>query len=146
MCVREEIVADAGAAIDDHMREQNRIRANVDILVDHHIRADVRASTDSCRRMNHSRRMNPRRVLRRPVEQLHRAREGQVGVFGAQGGGGNCRKVFGDDHCRRRRGAGHRRIFRVGHERDLAGHGFFNAGDTGDLCFRRPIFKACSED
>src|SRR5690349_19341814 len=46
MGMGKEIVADSGTAIDDNVRQQHRVTADFDVLVDHHIRPDVRPFAD----------------------------------------------------------------------------------------------------
>ena len=43
----EEVVADPRSAIDDHVRQQDGVVADVDVIVNHHIGADVRVRANA---------------------------------------------------------------------------------------------------
>src|SRR6202040_597356 len=98
MRVSKEVVADLGVAIDHHVGQQHRISANLDTLVDDDIRPDVRTRTDPGRRMYHRRRMHPRLIAQRLMEELQSMRKDQIRIFAAQQSCGNRTELLGHDH------------------------------------------------
>jgi hypothetical protein len=74
------------------------IAADFDVLVDHHIRPDVRPFADLCRSMHHRRRVHARFIARRLGEEFEGMRECEVRVPAAQQGRGNGGEFLGDDH------------------------------------------------
>src|ERR1035441_8882733 len=67
MRMREEVVPDLHPAINNDMRQQHRVRADLNVLADHHIRPDVRICSDARAGVNdrggmHSSRSEERRV------------------------------------------------------------------------------------
>src|SRR6266516_6100038 len=86
MRVRQEVVADPHATINDDVREQNRVLANFGFLVNHNERADMCSGLDSGRRMNYCSWMNSGSVLRRPIEKFESAGKIQIWILTAQHG------------------------------------------------------------
>src|SRR5262249_15768867 len=93
MGVSKEVLADPCPAIDHDVRQQRAIIANAYVCVHHHIRADRGFLANSGRRMNNSRRMNSRRVIWSPVEQLDRASKHQIGIWVTQSSSLQLREI-----------------------------------------------------
>ena len=96
--VREKIVADLYAAIDDDMRQQHGVLPDHDILVDDHVGPDVRIASNSRAGMHDCCRMYAGSVAQRLMEEFEGTGEALVGILDAQRGGWDGGKVFGDDH------------------------------------------------
>ena len=118
--VGKEAGANSSATIDDHMRQQDRVVADLDVIVDDHICADVGVRTQLCRRRNHRARMYSGAVRRSFVEQVNRPRKGEVRILAAQHRGGDSGEVLGDNHGGSGRRLGGRRILWIGDEGKFA--------------------------
>src|SRR6266568_6751523 len=100
MRMRQKVVADPHAAINDDVREQNRILANFGFLVNHNKRADMCSGFDPGRRMNCGGRMNSGSVLRRRIKKFESAGKIQIWILTAQHRRRKSREVLGDDYRR----------------------------------------------
>src|SRR5437016_4965896 len=100
MRMRQKVVADPHAAINDDVREQNRVRADFYFLVNHNERADMCSGLDAGRGMNYRRRMNSGSVLWRPIEKFEGAGKIQIRVLTAQHRRRKSREVLGHDYRR----------------------------------------------
>src|SRR5580692_1037245 len=142
MRVGEKVVADPDSPIDDYMRQHCRVSSNLDIFVDHDVRANVRSLADSRGAMNHCCGMNAWDILRSWMKQSDGAGEAQIRILATQHRGREGGEVFGDDHdgCIRIPGRG--RILWVGYKRKLAGASLFNSSDACDLGIRCAIFQS----
>src|SRR5207302_10091966 len=113
MSVGEKIVSNLRIAVDNYMRQQNRVLANLDIFVNDHVWSNVGMCSDFRGRMNYSRGVHTRRISRRLVDEVNRSPEREIGVVGVQhasgaGGHGICH-----DHRSRLSGRGGGSIFAV---------------------------------
>src|SRR5208337_3515132 len=68
--VREEVVPDAGAAIDDHMGQEHGVVPDFDVVRDHHIGRNVGVLAELRAGGNHSRLVHSRAVVRSFVKQV----------------------------------------------------------------------------
>src|SRR5271167_666613 len=98
MCVGEEVVADPGATVNDHMRQQHGVVANLDIVVDHHVCADVSIRSQLRGWRNYRGGMYTCAILRGLIEQINRAGEGKIRVLAAQHSGGDGGEVLGNNY------------------------------------------------
>lgn len=133
MGVGEEAMADVDAGIQDDMGQNDGVVAEDDIAANDGEGADVGACADACGGMDRGGGIDAGGPGGRLVEELDGAGEGQVGVFEAEGGDGDFREIVGDEDGRGTGGAGLSGVFGIGDEGDVAGCGFFDAGDTGDV-------------
>ena len=145
--VREKVVSDVRAAVDDGMRQQFCVSANYDIGVDDDVGADVRVFANPGRRMQHCAGMNARRIKRRLVEERNGAGKRQVRIPRPQERSRDRREIFVHNYGRGLRGLSAGSVLRVGHEGDLASHGLLDASHPGNLKVGggnagRPILQA----
>ena len=142
MRVREEVVADARAAINGHEAVQDGIAAEHRAFVHVAIRTDVRARADLRRGSDHGRGVNRRRVTRRRIEKPDGAREVEIGILGAQERERRQawlalhRQIARDQHGRRARGAGRLPVTRIRDERQLAACGRLDPRDAVNFGLR----------
>ncbi len=67
------------------------------------------------------------------VEDLNSLGKGEVGIAGAQGGGGNVGEIVLYEDRRGPGGAGVGGVFQIGDKGDLVGTGFFDSGNARDF-------------
>jgi hypothetical protein len=143
--VREEVIADSYSAIEDDVRQQDGVVADLDILVNDYERADVSAASNLGSGMDGRRGVYSGGVEWRLVEQVESASETEVRILHAQ----RCRWDHGEghrnDHCSSPGDARRRGIFRVRDERDFRGPGLLDAVEAGDLGIGGAIVEACVE-
>src|SRR6266487_133072 len=136
MRVRQKIVANLHATIDHHVREQDRLRADLDILLNHNVRSNVRAWLDLRGRMDDRGGMNSRSILRRLIKEFKRARKTQIWILAAQHRRRKSREVLGDDD---RRSLGATRggcVFGIRNECEMAWSGSFDRRNSRDFGVR----------
>jgi len=143
--VREQVVANLCAAIDDDVREQDSVGTDFDLLSDHDVGADVRLLADLCRRIDHRSGMNSGLVRQRLVEKFQRLRKAEIRIFRPQHGRGNGREVLGHDDGGGLGGTRGRRIFGIGDEGEFSRPGLVNAVEAGDFGIRGAVVEACVE-
>ncbi len=129
--MRQEIVADFGAFVDDHVGMQHGVAAEADVLAHHGERPDGAVFADYRAGRHVGQRMNTRRRPRRLVKQRQGAREIQVGIVGNQAGDAGYR-------MRNQDGGGPGvlhlvRVFRIGQKGQIAGAGMFHARHPADF-------------
>src|SRR5208283_4549835 len=95
--VRKEVVADSCSAIDRDVREQDGVVADLDILGDDHVRAEVSVLAELRCGMNDSGWVNSGGVSRRLIEECDGLGPGEVWVLRAQHAGSEGRELLVDD-------------------------------------------------
>src|SRR5580704_3818997 len=142
MSMSEKILADLYTTINHSMRQEYGARANLDILVDDDIGAEMGVSSNLRRGMNNCRWMNSWRIAQRLVKKFERPGKTQIGIFHAQRGHRNHREVLGHDHgC----GLGkprRRRIFGIRDESNFPRPGVLDAVEASNLGVGRAVFEA----
>jgi len=124
---------------DTHVRVDHALRVDRHVIADLAVSGDDRISADGDMgsklnaRMDECRRVNPWLRLRRPVEQFQGLGEGEVGMGSSQKRHGGGSEVFSDDHRRSARRFDEGGILRIGDEGQLAGLGFGDRGNSGDV-------------
>ena len=119
--------------------------ADLDVLVDDHVRADVGVASNLRRGMNDRRGMHSRGITQRLVEEFEGAREAEIRILDAQCGGRDDGKVLGDDD---RCGFGEPRcggILGIRDECDFSWAGLLDAIEAGDVGIGWAVFEACVE-
>src|SRR5271157_628048 len=145
MSVGEKIVANPSAAIDDNVRQQHSVIADLDVVIDHHVCADVNIRSQLRGGCDYGRRMHTGIVLRGLVEQIDRSGKSEIRILTAQHAGGDSREVLGNNHGGSGSCLGAGRVFWVCDEGDLPGRGFLYSGNTGDLGFGISVFQCGAE-
>ena len=141
----QKVVADFDSAINDHMGQKHSVGTDFDVLIDHHVGAEMGARSDLGGIMHNGRGMHPGLVVRQRPKQRDGTSKIQVGIFAAQHGRRNRRRIFCQQNGGSAGSLGGCRVLIVGNETELPGSRFLDAGNAGDLSFRRTIFQARTE-
>src|SRR5215472_13687509 len=132
----EKIVPNRGATINDYMRQQSAIGANLYVGFNDHAGANGCPWANLGRRMNDGCGMSAARIERWLIKELRRAQVSILRVPGAQSRLVYSGKVFLHNDGRSPRGFGRRRVFRIGDKSELARPGGLNGGNSGDIGVR----------
>ena len=90
----EEIIADGGSAIDDHMGEENGFVSDDSVFVDHYVGPEVCVLAQLRRGVNDCRRMDSGGIARWLVKQFDGLGPGKVWVLAAQHAGVDGREIL----------------------------------------------------
>src|SRR5260221_2957299 len=135
----EEVVADFRRAINGDKAVQHGVAADLRLIVDEAVRADVRAIAYARGPRNNRGGMEAGLIARGLVKKFDGVSEGEVRIWRAQSGDGRragaaleADAIF-DEHRRSACGLEKREVAAVGEEGDLAGLGVFDAGNAADF-------------
>src|SRR5207302_11318242 len=95
--VSKQIIADLGATVDHDMWQQDTVFANLDLRLDDHIGADVRAAADAGALVGDGAWVDAGGRTLRLVKKFDGAGEGEVWVGGPQSRFSKLREVLGND-------------------------------------------------
>src|SRR5581483_1844843 len=84
MGMGKEMVPNFDSAIDDDMRKERAVPANLDVSFDGYIGTDGGSVSDLCRRINHRGGMDSRLVLYRSMKQGYGASISELRIFDAK--------------------------------------------------------------
>ena len=131
--VGEEIISGSDVGVDDDVRQKDGVVAEGDVVGDDDVGADVGVAPDFGSGGDDGGGVNAGGVRGRLVEELDGAGEGEVGVFDAEGGGGDFGEGWLDEDRRCLGGAGLGGVFWVCYEGKVAGGGGVDGSYSGDF-------------